>query len=946
MTDVPKKKRKGKIVNKPEKDETVTKCCYVFSTGMANRAGRAVEKGMYDSVTAYHEAQEWETPYLSAELHCSRMLDDPDEKFDDDVDNNSIKSETDSDDESKASFSASDTPEIKSTPLNSFNTFSQGDLTLAQAATLLAQTQMMNRPEEKWTKIEEKDVEQELTAAENQEASWAKEEHPEGSTFGANAISDEIESKLNPLHPRYALFHKGVVTNSEKVKERQSPSIDVKPAFESISTSGPNMRSDATPDNKDDDKVAPQERTIQRGNELIKSDMRSNPENSDTRSTSDSRVTIETMPRSTLEKRMMPDLRLPPDIRSTELSSTIESRFLSEKRPFIESTTTFGPNSSPPRDVTENKPMISSSQNAQDSLSSSNPSDIPTQVSESSQDSTSSNDGEVKVDVVKLDEETATRKFDTSSLIMTSTEHPASPILPQPPQKPTDIHPPKTISYPADITKENFRYQSPKSFKIDRLEESPESKPFTSRPSVLNMSMDGVPTTENVRSSIDIAEKALKEARTLPFKPTATGPILPRDIHHSAFMSRHSSYLQPPMSALNGPCSSSIFSSRLHSMGPFSRHTSQTASPFRAPRSSERQSSHLPVNPHISPHYRHQMKNPPDPTGYHGMEKCKTFTSAAGSHPGGHHSMFERPASTGDINRHMSLSDRHSSLSERHLDGRLPLNDRHSSLNEHHLSMSERIDRTLAMSERHAPPSISDRFNERMMSHVEKQQALQKDNFGDLADRALGDRTTSLKDRGIRNDIPSPSPLHMNHRKEKVNPFSVETLTAVPDKPFKKPEEGHPLDRPPDRHFDAISRSLPDQSINERLHMSSIQERLHLPNGMHSHNGLKRSLDEHRNSHMIGPARGEKRYIDTLHEDRFSSEQERYLMHEKDRYIHHPRLPGFPGGPGHTIRVNSNYMPRSMPNGSVRSEHVPSPPSHPTYPPGVHRVHPFSTTHR
>ncbi|XP_047124990.2 uncharacterized protein LOC100211249 isoform X1 [Hydra vulgaris] len=48
--------------------------CYVFSTGMANRAGHAVEKGLYSTIGDYHAAQKWDTPYLNAETHCRPFI--------------------------------------------------------------------------------------------------------------------------------------------------------------------------------------------------------------------------------------------------------------------------------------------------------------------------------------------------------------------------------------------------------------------------------------------------------------------------------------------------------------------------------------------------------------------------------------------------------------------------------------------------------------------------------------------------------------------------------------------------------------------------------------------------------------------------------------------------------------------------------------------------------
>lgn len=60
----------------PEKNELVQKTvrCFVFSTAMANRAGHAVSKSLFDSISKYHEAQKWETPYLTSEIHCRPFI--------------------------------------------------------------------------------------------------------------------------------------------------------------------------------------------------------------------------------------------------------------------------------------------------------------------------------------------------------------------------------------------------------------------------------------------------------------------------------------------------------------------------------------------------------------------------------------------------------------------------------------------------------------------------------------------------------------------------------------------------------------------------------------------------------------------------------------------------------------------------------------------------------
>ena len=52
---------------------------YVFSTALADRAAYAVLQGKFNSITAFHRAQSWATPYLQANIHCIPFQPEPKE---------------------------------------------------------------------------------------------------------------------------------------------------------------------------------------------------------------------------------------------------------------------------------------------------------------------------------------------------------------------------------------------------------------------------------------------------------------------------------------------------------------------------------------------------------------------------------------------------------------------------------------------------------------------------------------------------------------------------------------------------------------------------------------------------------------------------------------------------------------------------------------------------
>lgn len=173
----------------------------------------------------------------------------------------------------------------------------------------------------------------------------------------------------------------------------------------------------------------------------------------------------------------------------------------------------------------------------------------------------------------------------------------------------------KNNSYPADITnlKEQLRYHSPKRFGHDLTSNYKllnEARDSSVRPTVLSMLGDRH-ENDNIRSTLDVAEKALKESRTLPLPYKHSGPILPRDVHPALFMSRHS----PHTSAFNGHIPSSVMFSRHHSVDPFTSSKSLGVTSFQPPHTAEH---FLNRNPPIIAPFRHPLHSP---NGFQEAEK-------------------------------------------------------------------------------------------------------------------------------------------------------------------------------------------------------------------------------------------------------------------------------------------------------------------------------------
>ena len=242
----------------------------------------------------------------------------------------------------------------------------------------------------------------------------------------------------------------------------------------------------------------------------------------------------------------------------------------------------------------------------------------------------------------------------------------------------TDLEPrvsiTKSNTYPAEVTKttkdqlrfqsnDGSTYQAPKAQQQNENSGTRHQSPNNTRPSVLNMVADRKSENEVLRSAIDIAEKELRESRVTQMQPTPSappnltkstvGPVIPRDVHPSVFMSRHSPHLH--VSAFTAPQQSGISPAHTngqpshsksphvlnghvpHSSGPIianssifsSRHQNSLSGPFTPPppRSSASQShyhstvssyhpelhsKYSPPMPISHPYTRHKSDSPPN----------------------------------------------------------------------------------------------------------------------------------------------------------------------------------------------------------------------------------------------------------------------------------------------------------------------------------------------
>ena len=234
----------------------------------------------------------------------------------------------------------------------------------------------------------------------------------------------------------------------------------------------------------------------------------------------------------------------------------------------------------------------------------------------------------------------------------------------------------KCSSYPADVTNQVCYQPSKSFFQPHEMHQNPLYSPVHSarsengnRPSVLNMSnsRNDVKTYENgllipehtsvlnclveprhidqknIRSTLDVAEKDLKESRGLAMLKSSN-PILPRDINHSAFMSHQSMHLQPamfsyphkmpmhgrfsPPVSMHLPPASLAPSVTLHSRNTYDHHI------------------HLARSSPKMPHTLNHLKAQDSPNGYdRDISLSEKYSFQAASFNSSRHHPNERPSS-------------------------------------------------------------------------------------------------------------------------------------------------------------------------------------------------------------------------------------------------------------------------------------------------------------
>jgi len=520
----------------PVTTETVR--CYVFSTGMANRAGYAVHKGTHKSISAYHHDQKWDTPYLNPEIHCRPFF-----------------------------------PEMESIEQN--KDICDNDI---------ANIKKSNIDDNNDVTDDKNDVDEKC----NDKISTEKWKH---------AVINKIEPKIelekisSPTHPRNNL-----------VKNSFTP-----PLNENYGTSPKTEVKEETKDVKNE--IADGNLTKVTKLEHLKTTLITNHPTQSTTLAS----TITSISNETRQDSSFPTL-----------NKDSFQTFRKDSFPGLNKDSFPGLNKDSFQDLNKN------------SFPSLNKNSFPGVNNDS-------------FPGLKRDSFPGLNK---------------------------DLYPgsAKVNSYPADITnvtKEQHRFQSPhlpnnkfngniNHFSKSEITELKGHDISNVRPSVLNMVADRRSDSENIRSSIDIAEKILKDSRTLQqpiphssvpynlpasFKTSSNGPILPRDVHPSVFMSIHSPHLHPSIaphlhqSAFTSPHEStslhnggSIFSSR-HYKGPFtpppSTHPHHMAS-FHSPRHDMPHSMH-PAHPARSvasvnnhPYSRHK---PVSPNGFQAaeMKYCERY---------------------------------------------------------------------------------------------------------------------------------------------------------------------------------------------------------------------------------------------------------------------------------------------------------------------------------
>ena len=473
-------------------------------------------------------------------------------------------------------------------------------------------------------------------------------------------------------------------------------------------------------------------------------------------------------------------------------------------------------------------------------------------------------------------------------------------------------NPPPPRSYPADVTnmkakqncypadihlKEQFhQHQRPPDTHVNHVIEKNDQVPHDimktemealARPSVLNMSTlhKSIADKKCVRSSIDVAEKALKELRTSSFLHSQPEHYLHTNGHpsqyphalHQGHSSAFSSHIPSSHTSRIIPDShhSVLMSSRSSTVPPSSDILSLADS-----RREPRPNSVTTAIPHYPPH------------------SALNHTSSY-SHPSLHHQQqkHEQERREADhLNTLHRISQMHRSMSPN--SQKMMALHRPSSLPMHPLHSREHI----------KPPERKSFSVESLASSDErKERSSQLDRH--LSERSLPDRP--LSDRQLP-ERPMPE------RPLPERPLPDRTLRDLPL---------------PDRQLQERQlqeRQLPDRSISERGLPDRVMDRMHVPDGYVFHNGLvKKPPDDWPPVHA-SHAHMERRY----QEQKLLFD----LLHEKDGRTpssHRSAIPSHTDIRAHTdirspVRMGPPFMQRPTPasNGSPRGEQYSFPPGH------------------
>ena len=480
---------------------------FVFSTAMANRAGHAVSKGLHASISEYHAAQKWETPYLTNKIHCRPFNCKIEEK---NVDNIMLTTENEKPpDDTKLAIKKEE--QVDSKVLS----------TIGVSNGLMADSIPARIP------FNEASVEDVKTTKPLAVDSWQKEQviksaqrmmhtvdpHPGDEIRAAQQQHQQHQQKLvdesnktNPLHPRFHLFNTNA-SPSDKNRKSTTPPKDFPQHSKTLTppkhAQPTPLRSEFSPRH-----ALPNEHQQHFAkNPMLLQDSEQN-QHMKNQQQQQQHHHHQQLNDNQINGKRDASFNKNPRLKSRSFDDHVTGRQTNNMK------------NSPPPQLVSTRPSIPS-------------------------------------------------KNDNAEEITNNTRVSTVPVVT-----------PNKTTYPADITnvKEQLRYQSPKNFSLDKLINSPTTTSsiregdVNVRPTVINTPSDRSTTAI---SSIDIAEKHLKEAR---FAHRKSPPILPRDARASAFLpprdsassrllafkSPHFESLRPSDNSLYHPASRPHPSFKLH----------------------------------------------------------------------------------------------------------------------------------------------------------------------------------------------------------------------------------------------------------------------------------------------------------------------------------------------------------------------------------------------